>query len=51
MTQPILDVIKSSLSVKCEARNQLANPVYSAPRQDATMMASVAEGGEFNKRN
>lgn len=51
MTQSLLHLIENSLTVNCEAKNQLANPVYSTPRQDTSMMASVAEGGEFIKPN
>nr|BAX57181.1 phosphate carrier 1 [Planococcus kraunhiae] len=49
MTQSVLDLMRNSgfhnsLFVNCEAKNQLANPVYSMQRNQSTMAASVAEG-------
>lgn len=49
MTQSMFDMmrnsVQNSLFVNCEAKQQLANPVYSMHRNQSTMAASVAEGG------
>lgn len=52
MTQSPMDVIKSYVfhNVNCEAKTQMANPIYSLHRNPQTMVASVTEPGNSFSR-
>lgn len=47
MAQSVMDIVKQKLSVNCEAKTPLSKPIFSAPRRDSTMLASIAEGGKI----
>lgn len=47
MMEPVSNLIKSSSYTNGERKHLYINSIFSYPRQDATMMASIPEGGKF----